>query len=518
MTSIFTTDIKAYYASNVIKALQVTEPNLWLASTSYAVGDLVYNNNSKYAATTAGTSGSTAPSHTSGIASDGSVSWIFVENLIANDTFLGNLYFFIGKPTEWANEASPDAPKNSDIALYQELDDLIALKRINSTEMKVGVKRYNWTTGTVYSSYNSALKPIVDVLDNTAYSSPFYVLTDDYNVYKCLDNNNGATSTVKPTGVSTGVTTLADGYVWKYLGTLSSQDASDYLTADFFPVAYKKINDASNQWNVQQAAKHRSISAFNIVKQAGTFSAPITSITGIGTGASANAIKNVSNGIRQIIISDCGQNYNVETYAVVTETGASGSGGVATATLTNGSISHISVDNVGANYTSGAIVLVYGDGINANITATIAGDNTIQQLNIVNGGSGYTFAKLFIIPGVAGAVGKAILSPTLGHGNNIVTELGASGIMFGVRLQTNDYFITGITSDFRRVGIICNLKDTNDVVASQSFYTCPAHPNYSNTSLHRIKPNSGNILYLNNISKVERSAGQEEFFRIVFGL
>lgn len=518
MASIFTTDIKAYYASNVLKALHVAEPNLWTTSTTYAIGDLVYYGNSKYAATTAGISGASAPTHTSGIASDGTVSWLFIENLIANDTFLGNLYFFIGKPTEWTNEASPDTPKNSDIALYQELDDLITVKRIDHTEMKIGVKRYNWTTGTVYASYNSSLKPVVDVLDNTAYSAPFYVLTDEYNVYKCLDNNNGSTSTIKPTGISTGVTSLADGYVWKYMGTLTTQDASDYLTADFFPVEYKKINDASNQWNVQQAAKPRSISSFNIVKQAGTFSTPITNITGVGTGASANAIKNVSNGIRQIIISDCGQNYTAETYAIVSETGVSGLGATATATLTNGVITHITLDTVGSNYTSGAIVLVYGDGSNANITATIAGDNSVQQLNIVAGGTGYTFVKLFIIPGTAGAVGKAVLSPTLGHGNNIVTELGASGIIFGIRLQTNDYFITGATSDFRQVGIISNLKDVNNLIATQSFYTCPAHPNYSNVGLHRIKPNTGNILYLNNINKVERNAGQEEFFRIVFGL
>lgn len=51
----------------------------WGATTPYVVGDWVTANGSIYRATVAGTSGSTAPSHTTGTATDGSVTWLYVQ-------------------------------------------------------------------------------------------------------------------------------------------------------------------------------------------------------------------------------------------------------------------------------------------------------------------------------------------------------------------------------------------------------------------------------------------------------
>ena len=47
------------------------------------------------------------------------------------------------------------------------------------------------------------------------------VMTDEFYVYQCLHNNNGAASTVKPTGTSPNPFKTSDGYIWKLLYTLS---------------------------------------------------------------------------------------------------------------------------------------------------------------------------------------------------------------------------------------------------------------------------------------------------------
>ena len=47
----------------------------WVTGTAYAAGDMVRSSNTVYVATTTGTSGGTAPTHTSGTASDGGVTW-----------------------------------------------------------------------------------------------------------------------------------------------------------------------------------------------------------------------------------------------------------------------------------------------------------------------------------------------------------------------------------------------------------------------------------------------------------
>ena len=72
----------------------------------------------------------------------------------------------------------------------------------------------------------------------------YYVLTEDYNVYKCLDNNNNARSTDKPLGTSTSPITAADGYVWKFMYNVPINLRSKFLSEDQMPV----VSALSNQF------------------------------------------------------------------------------------------------------------------------------------------------------------------------------------------------------------------------------------------------------------------------------
>lgn len=58
--------------------------NQWLSNVSYLVGDIVTYGSNIYTAKTAGTSGSTAPVHTSGDVSDGTVTWSYTLNPVYN--------------------------------------------------------------------------------------------------------------------------------------------------------------------------------------------------------------------------------------------------------------------------------------------------------------------------------------------------------------------------------------------------------------------------------------------------
>ena len=69
----------------------------------------------------------------------------------------------------------------------------------------------NWTNNTSYFAYTHA--------EADLFSQDFYVMTDVYNVYKCLSNSDttstgsvASTSTVKPTGTGTSIVKTADGY------------------------------------------------------------------------------------------------------------------------------------------------------------------------------------------------------------------------------------------------------------------------------------------------------------------
>src|SRR5210317_1307503 len=173
-----------------------------------------------------------------------------------------NVYYMgIGRPQAWATstrgdsrtqyegtDASPLTPVDSVSQEYHVFDDLLAAKRVTSSDVSIVIPRRNWTTGTVYDYYrhdyghyvtgSTSSVVTADSGASTLWDSTFYVLTDDNNVYKCLDNNGGVASTVKPTGTSNLIlTTSPDGYKWKYMYTLSAAQQTNFLSTDFMAVA-----------------------------------------------------------------------------------------------------------------------------------------------------------------------------------------------------------------------------------------------------------------------------------------
>jgi hypothetical protein len=146
------------------------------------------------------------------------------------DSIGGNsVYCFIGRSFPWSDgfsDATPPTPVDSDYSTnVEQLKNAIALKRLSSSNVSIAVRRYNWAQNTRYEQYSISDKDIL--------KKQFYVLTDIGNVYKCISNNNGANSTVKPTSTSPAVFSTADGYKWKYMYTISGLNAENFLTPYF---------------------------------------------------------------------------------------------------------------------------------------------------------------------------------------------------------------------------------------------------------------------------------------------
>ena len=85
---------------------------------------------------------------------------------------------------------------------------MIALKKINSSDVRQVIPKRLWVSGTTYDMYrhNYSVSNTAKVSGATnLYSSSFYVLNSDYRVYICLqngmdpDNPNGKPSLDEPT-------------------------------------------------------------------------------------------------------------------------------------------------------------------------------------------------------------------------------------------------------------------------------------------------------------------------------
>ena len=67
--------------------------------------------------------------------------------------------------------------------------------------------------------------------------SRFYVMTENYNVYKCLDNNNNAPSTIRPYSSTNESVRTTDGYLWKYMYTIPISLVNKFITTSDIPVS-----------------------------------------------------------------------------------------------------------------------------------------------------------------------------------------------------------------------------------------------------------------------------------------
>ncbi len=278
-----------------------------------------------------------------------------------------NIYLFIGRPQAWTDDTSPPTPADNNDTAFNAYDDMVAMKRVASTDITHAVVRRDWVSGTTYDEYahDYSSSNTANSGATSLFAATFYVLTDDYNVYKVINNDGNTASTVKPTGTSTGYITTADGYIWKYMYTVSAADALKFLSTDFMPVRYVTSDPGAGQpykaqFDTAAAAVAGQIKQIKITNAgSGYSSAPTITIT--GDGASATATATVSGGnITAITITNTGSNY---TQASITVTGGGGSSGAVKAIISPpGGHSSSAVDELGGFYVMNNVRLEYADG------------------------------------------------------------------------------------------------------------------------------------------------------------
>ena len=125
----------------------------------------------------------------------------FIESL--SETSATYLYLFVGKVEAWTDETLAPAPTDSvSNTSFDYWRSMIAAKKLSSADVSHIVPRINWQTLTSYTAYKHT--------NNEQTSNNFYIVTDNLNIYKCLQNNvaNGV-STIKPTGTSSGIIELS---------------------------------------------------------------------------------------------------------------------------------------------------------------------------------------------------------------------------------------------------------------------------------------------------------------------
>jgi len=365
------------------------------------------------------------------------------------------MYLFIGREKEWPNANTPPTPV--DTVQYSEYDvyrNMFAAKKISQSDIQFVIPRINWESGTIYHEYQNK--------DSSLYANNFYVITDGFNVYKCIFNNQGAQSTVKPTATVTDTNfKTSDGYLWKYMYTVSGADQVKFVNDNFIPVKELLTDDGSAQFTVQTSAANGAIGTIDVgtigssyINNSSTF-AGVTNSSVLVANTGANSTSGIYTGSTIFISAGrgAGQIREIVNYA-----GAS-------RTLTVNTAFSVT-PNTSSTYLITPKATVSGDGTGALAYTNVAANGSIANVTIVSSGLNYSKANTVITANVgSGATAQTYLAPYGGHGSAPLYELGGHNVMLNVRLSPTD--VTNLANaDFRTIGILKDPLLANGTIAN----------------------------------------------------
>jgi len=394
------------------------------------------------------------------------------------------MYLFIGKNTAFPNDNVPPTPVNSTANIeFTPWRDMYAAKRITTSDVTHAIERYDWASGTVYDRYDDTDTDLMD--------DDFYVMTEDYNVYKVLNNAGATASTTKPTGVSTSPFTTADGYVWKYMYTVTTAKALKFLTNDYIPVQTLASDDGSDQWDVQTAAVDGGIHVIKVTSGgSGYATAPAVTITGDGTGATANSTI-TANVVTAVTITAAGTGYTRASVAF-----ASGAAAATAIISPKGGHGSNAVEELGGKF---IMLNVRLDGNESNTFSTA---NEFRQVGIIRD------------PYLYGTTTRAVASSFR---------------------QSFKYQLSSISGTFTLDETITSGSNTASAVEFTTpnlFTTLPVHLPFANTAsvtggtsgatgtiaaitTPGLQPYSGDIIYVENRVPISRADDQIEDVKLI---
>ena len=317
----------------------------------------------------------------------------------SNNTY----YLFIGKSTPYTSgtsggsDASPPTPVDGPSDEFFSWDDMIAAKKVTSSEVQRVIPRRNWANSTKFDMYRPDYSASVTATSGASnlYDSTFYFMTSDFRVYKVLDNNAGtAYSGTEPTSTANAPFSLG-GYVLQYMYSLTSAQINSFLTADFMPVATD------------------------------------STVSGAATDGAIDSL-----------IVTAGSGYTNGTYYAAVYGDGTSQG------TSSGAIVRITV--------SSGVIQAFG--LTAGTDTTVHAAGSGYTFGTVNLASGFTFsdADLSTASAIGGSGGSisVVIGPKGGHGFNAVQELGGHYVMLGTTLTgaEGDDITTG--NDFRKIGLV----------------------------------------------------------------
>ncbi len=458
----------------------------------------------------------------------------------------GNKYYLgIGKPSAFGTKTRPDGrtenlgtdstpitPADSVQQEYDTFDDLLAVKRITSSDVSFAAPRINWTSGTVYDYYRhdygnritggTSIQSANSGATNL-YDANFYVMNSNFQVYKCLDNNNNGQSTIEPTGENTLILETSDNYKWKYMFTLSASAQANFLSTDFMGV--------SSNSTVSNAAVDGAINIVKI-KTAGTggTNGTYTNIPMRGDGSNGQVSITIASGsVTAVSVTNAGTGYSYANIRVA-DINVAGGGSLSGAELDciiepKGGHGFDPFEELGAFF---VILNTSFEGAETANSGDFTTTNDFRRVALIrdpkSAGSAATVTTLRAtravrFSGTPGSfqVDEKITQTNTGAVGKVVQFDSANKILFYTQTRYSD---EGVDANGNKI-LFSGTDTINGATSSATGIPTGVTETVNNVSLvsghslPEIDEDSGDVMYIENRAPVARSVDQTENVKLI---
>jgi len=387
-------------------------------------------------------------------------------------------YMFVADHSDHANTELQPVYDNTQttISAYQ---NMIFGKKLEPADLKLMIRNIPYQSNVVYTMFDDQEELILQ--------SNFFVVVNAvsyYHIYKCLDNNLGAASTIEPefshiTGSNTFIYQTSDGYRWKYMYSVDSANTVKFETDSYFPVI------------PNTAVENAAVSgAIDIIR-----------VDGEGRG-----YDNYVDGI--FAPSDIRYDGDVHAYALANNTASAVNGFYTGCMLylssgtgsgqyrlindyySNNEGRYMIVNSAFTTTPDGTTefqvtpsIKIIGDGLqttNAHARALVnsLASNSVYRVEMLNRGARYTYVAANVVANavvgvLSNSIVRPIYSPYHGHGYDPAKELGAHHISFTLEVANNEGNTVVTQNKFQQIGMIKDPLFANvlvEMLSSNGFF------------------------------------------------
>lgn len=395
------------------------------------------------------------------------------------DDIANNEFYFAVSSIALTELTTVDAV-NSQYSKNDFKENILFGKKVFNSDIKYMIRFYPWQKDSVYTQYDD--KVDLDGTNFYAVVEPNNNDSGDYRVYKCLNNNNGAPSTVPPNynaETNQQLYLMPDGYLWKFMYYLTEQEFEAYNAVGYVPLTgafdVNPANTAITGSPVSSIFVENYIdnNGYTHIESAAVFGPAQNDGTIVITSEGLSEISNYYSGMTLFVTifgTEESYVYEIDTYLYESATGR-GRFKVIGDPLGDGVINGSSAKIV-------PTIEINGDGTGCQAIPRLE-DGTIKTIEVIETGENYNSITATVVDPKFNftpddpnsidvrAVLRPILAPKGGHNYNLIDELHCRHVLMYAYITETDNNQIGKSNTYSAVGLIKNPTFTPDPANNQ---------------------------------------------------